>query len=166
MVTYNEFGIDSIKVNGTSLVTVNKVDSMLRQIKSDFDITLADGSTVTRSSERTWQWIEGFDTVDDPSDDVIMITGFVNAELNGDVYKKEIVTPLKRIGDCRFIVEGVVNITLNDELLCSIDYGDGTCDGVATVTKDGETYEIDLQNHKMNGRQEHANNQNGNAGNR
>jgi len=50
-------------------------------------------------------------------------------------------------------------------LLCSIDYGDGTCDEIATVTKDGESYEIDLQNHKMNSRQGHANYQNGNAGN-
>jgi hypothetical protein len=163
MVTYNEFGIDSIEINGTSLVTVNKVDEMLRQFKSDFIITLADGSTLTRSSERTWQWIEGIDTEDDQTDDVILINGFVNAEFNGDVYKKEIVTPLKRLGDCRFIVEGIVTITLNNKLLCSIDYGDGTCDEVATVTKDGETYEIDLPNHKMKGRHEHANNQNGNS---
>ena len=165
MVTYNEFGIDSIEINGTSLVTVDKVDELLRQFKSDFIITLADGSTLTRSSERTWQWVEGIETEDDQTDDVILIDGFVNAEFNGDVYKKEIVTPLKRLGDCRFIVEGIVTMTLNDVLLCTIDYGDGTCDEVATVTKDGETYEIDLPNHKMKGRHEHAKNQFGNSDN-
>lgn len=150
-VTYDGFGIDSLVVNGLSTVTVDKLDEMLRQVKSEFTITLADGSFVSRSSERTWQWIEGFETEDDPSDDVIEIAGFVNAEFNGDIYTKEIITPLKRIADCRFIVEGIVTITLNEELLCSIDYGDGTCDEVATVTKDGETYEIDLPNHKMKG---------------
>ena len=165
MVTYNEFGVDSIEINGTSLVTVDKVDDMLRQFKSDFIITLADGSTITRSSERTWQWVYGIDTEDDQTDDVILITGFVNAEFNGEVYKKEIITPLKRLGDCRFIVEGVVTITLNGKLLCSIDYGDGTCDDVATVTKNGETFEIDLAKHKMKGRQVRANNQNSNEGN-
>jgi len=148
-VTYNDFGINSTIINGMSVITVDKVDEMLRQFKSDLTITFEDGSTITRSSERTWQWVEGIDTEDNQTDDVIQITGFANAELNGETYKKEIVTPLKRIGDCRFIVEGVVTITLNDELLCTIDYGDGTCDEVATVTKDGETYEIDLPGNKM-----------------
>jgi len=160
-VTYNDFGIDSILINGMSMVTVDKLDEMLRQFKSDFTIILADGSVVTRSSERTWQWTEGFDTEDDPSDDVILINGFVNAEFNGDSYSKQI-TDLKRIGDCRFIVAGVVTITLNDETVWSIDHGDGTCDNIATVTKDGETYEIDLSNHKMKGDQFHGNENGGN----
>ncbi len=151
-VTYDEFGINSMVINGLSIVTVDKVNEVLRQFQSDFTIVLEDGSTVTRSSVRIWQWVEGMDTEDDQTDDVIEITGFVNAELNDEVYRKEIVTPLKRLGDCRFIVEGVVTIIMNKELLCTIDYGDGSCDNIATVTKGDDTYEIDLAKHKMKGK--------------
>jgi hypothetical protein len=46
--------------------------------------------------------------------------------------------------DCRYIVQGVVEITLNGELVSSLDYGDGECDDVAILTQDGETAEVDL----------------------
>lgn len=158
-VTYDNFGVDTMVINGLSIVTVDKVDEMMRQFKSDFTISFPDGTTITRSSERTWQWVEGIDTEDNQADDVILITGYVNAEKEGESYTKEIVTPLKRVGDCRYIVEGVVTVTLNGEVLCTIDYGDGTCDEVATVTRNGETSEIDLSVHKMKGKQNK--NQNG-----
>ncbi|MBK6285899.1 MAG: hypothetical protein IPF54_27330 [Draconibacterium sp.] len=66
-----------------------------------------------------------------------------------------------RIGDCRFIVEGVVEITLNGTLISTLNYGDGECDEIATMTNsDGETIEVDLFNCKMKGNQNHNKNQN------
>ena len=47
--------------------------------------------------------------------------------------------------DCRFIVSGIVEVKLNDVLASSMNYGDGECDAIATLTKaDGEIVEIDL----------------------
>jgi hypothetical protein len=158
-VTYNDFGMDSLLINGGSTVIVDKVDEMFRIFTTDFTITLADGSTLNRTSERIWQWVEGMDTEEDQLDDVIHITGIVNAELNGETYKKEILDHLVRKGDCRYIVQGTVEVTLGIEQLCFIDYGEGDCDQYATMTKDGESYEIDLAKKKMKGK----NNQNGNA---
>ncbi|MBT6005600.1 MAG: hypothetical protein HOG79_07770, partial [Prolixibacteraceae bacterium] len=37
-----------------------------------------------------------------------------------------------------------VEITLNGELISSLDYGNGDCNNIAILTKDGETYEVDL----------------------
>ncbi len=160
-VTYSNFGVDSLLINGTSSVVTDKLDEMFKQVTGNFIITLANGSVIERSSERIWQWTEGMDTEEDQSDDVIKITGFVNAEMNGENYRKEIISSLKRVGDCRFIVEGIVSITLNNSVLCVIDYGDGTCDEFATMTKDGETVEINLAERKMS-RQYKNNNQKGN----
>ena len=149
LVTYTGFSVDSLGIEGNSLVTVDKEEEVFRMYKSDFIFTLADGTTVNRTSERTWEWIEGLESDDDQTDDVVQITGFCNAEnSSGDKYVKEIVEPLIRLRDCRFIVKGVVEITLNDVLISSLDYGDGECNNIAVLTKDGEIYEVDLAKRK------------------
>lgn len=152
-VEYQSFGVDSVVVDGYATILVDKVDSMFRQYTSSLTFTLADGSTIERTSERTWQWIEGMDTPEDQSDDVVVISGGAEAVMTIDgvteTYKKEITTPLKRLGDCRYIVEGVVEISLDGTVISTIDYGDGTCDEVAVVTDaDGNQTEIDLHDRK------------------
>ena len=145
LVTYTDFGVDSLLINGTSQVTFDREEDVFRTFTSDITFTLADESTIHRTSVREWEWIEGLDTEMEQTDDVIQITGYTNAETSGgDVYVKEITEPLIRVRDCRFIVQGVVDITLNGELISSLDYGDGECDNIAILTKDGETYEINL----------------------
>lgn len=149
-VVYTDFGVDSLTVNGSSLVARNRAEDEFRTFTTDMAFTLADGKVINRSSERVWEWLEGMDTDEDQTDDVIQITGVVNAEnSDGDTYKKEIVEPLIRLGDCRFIVQGVVEIWLNETLISSMDYGNGECNNMAILTKDGETLEIDLAKRKI-----------------
>lgn len=144
-VTYTDFGVDSLTINGTSVVTIDRGEDVFRTIESDLSFTLADGTVINRSSERTWQWLEGMDTEMDQTDDKIQITGYALAETSeGDVYRKDIVEPLIRIRDCRYIVQGIVEITINNELASSLDYGDGECNSIAILIKDGETIEVDL----------------------
>ena len=149
-VTYDNFGIDTVKIAGTSLITINKTNENFRNYKSDLTITLNDETVITRSSVRTWNWIEGMETTEDQTDDVIQIDGVVTASNSaGDIYKKEIVEPLVRSRDCRFIVKGIVEISLNDKLVSTLNYGDGTCDAVATMTTVGsDPVEIDLATFK------------------
>lgn len=162
-IIYQDFGVDTLVINGTSVVTVDREEETFRTVTSDIIITFEDGTTINRTSERVWQWIEGMDTPLDQTDDIIHITGFANAETSdGDVYRKEIIEPLIRTHDCRYIAEGIVTITLNGELLSTLDYGDGTCDAVAVLNKDGESYEIDLTRHQM-GNGYRNGNQNGNG---
>ena len=149
-VVYTNFGVDSLTVNGNSIVARNRVEEEFRTFTTDLVFTFADGKVINRSSERVWEWLEGMDTDEDQTDDVIQITGVVNAEnSDGDTYKKEIVEPLIRLGDCRFIVQGVVEIWLNESLISSLDYGNGDCNNIAILTKDGETIEIDLAKRKV-----------------
>ncbi len=158
-ITYTDFGRDSVTVSGTSTIEVDKVDEMFRQFTSTLTFTLADGTIVTRESERVWQWIAGLDT-DNRSDDVITISGSAVAEMNGETYKKEITTPLKRIGDCKYIVEGIVEIIVNDDVICTMDYGDGTCDEIAQMTNSDGTIDVDLSEHKVKCNQENNRNNN------
>ena len=155
-VTYTNFGVDSLLVNGTAQVEVDKVDTMFRKIESDLTFTLADGTVITRSSERVWQWIAGLDTEDDQSDDMVTISGGVVATItwtdgSSQTYTKEITTPLKRIAYCRYIVDGVVEVYLDDNLVSVLDYGysesDDDCDQYAKLsTSEGDEI-IDLSVH-------------------
>ncbi|MCG6188869.1 hypothetical protein [Maribellus maritimus] len=144
-ITYEDFGVDSLVVNGTAQVTVDRENSVFRTFTSDLVFLLADGTSINRTSVREWEWIEGIDSEMDQTDDMVQITGYTNATTSeGDEYMKEIIEPLIRTRNCRFIVQGVVEITLNGELLSSLDYGDGECNDVAILTQDGETAEVDL----------------------
>ena len=152
-VSYDNFGVDTLTVNGTSVITKNNENDYTRKFESSLTFTFENGNVVNRSSERVWEWIEGMETDEDQTDDVIQITGEVNADnSDGDTYKKEIVEPLIRLGDCKYIVKGIVEITLNGELISSLDYGDGSCNNMAILTKDGETFEVDLSKRKMKGK--------------
>ncbi|MBN1986756.1 MAG: hypothetical protein JW761_10660 [Prolixibacteraceae bacterium] len=145
LVTYENFGVDSLLINGTAQVTTTREEDVFRTFTSDITFTLADGTTIDRTSVREWEWIEGMNTELEQNDDMVQITGYTNAVTSdGDEYIKEIVEPLIRMRDCRYIVQGVVEITLNGELVSSLDYGDGECNDVAILTQDGETAEVDL----------------------
>jgi hypothetical protein len=152
LVTYDNFSVDTLTIEGSSTISINKGEEVFRNIVSDLTFTLGEGMIVDRHSERTWEWMEGIDTETDQTDDVIRITGFTTAEnSDGDVYRKEIAddNPLIRKRGCPFIVQGIVEITINGELISSLDYGDGECNNIAILTKDGETFEVDLSKRKM-----------------
>ena len=71
-------------------------------------------------------------------------TGGGTISVNGVVkFEREIIEPLLIDRACRFILSGVIEITRNDESMI-IDFGDGECDNIAVVTKDGESEEIEL----------------------
>lgn len=164
-VVYSEFGVDSMTIDGYATIIVDKVDTMYRQYTSDLTFTLADGTVINRTSERVWQWLEGMETMFDQSDDVFVINELSQAVMTvdgtTDTYKKETTVPLKRLGDCRFIVEGIVQITLNGAMISEINYGDGSCDELAVMTDaDGVETEIDLSARKFKGKEE----QNQNSG--
>lgn len=63
---------------------------------------------------------------------------------NGDC-EKIITKPLVRIDGCNFIVEGTIEFHKNDIVVAIVDFGDGTCDNIATKTVDGITTEFILK---------------------
>jgi hypothetical protein len=146
-VSYENFYVDSVNIAGGATRTFIGADSTERVFTNESDLTLtfADGAVLHRTSERTRTLAEGFETVFLHSDDVVCITGWVNYEAaNGATFSKTIVEPLMKTGACRFIVQGIVSFTKNGEDFATLDYGDGTCDDVATITKDNETRQITI----------------------
>lgn len=87
---------------------------------------------------------------DGSSKDGSLNDAFKNQEagitLKGDgKFDKVITKPLVKINGCDYIVEGTIEYQLNGTAVAVVDYGDGTCDNLASKTVDGvtEVFELD-----------------------
>ncbi|WP_426486306.1 hypothetical protein [Flavobacterium sp. 2] len=113
----------------------------------DMTITFDDGGVYTRKGTLVKEQVEGFDTWFNWDDNAYLVTGSGTTTFpNGDTFSAEITTPLQFKASCKksIPVKGVLSITKNGATAV-IDYGDGTCNTLATITKDGVTEEVDLK---------------------
>ena len=93
------------------------------------------------SGEREWQ--AGFDTPE-VDDDILFVTENGTITVNDEItFTKTTTEPLLIDRSCKYPLSGIVEITRDGESMI-IDYGEGECDNLAEVTKDGVTEEIEL----------------------
>ncbi len=64
---------------------------------------------------------------------------------DSDGFEKVITKPLVKTEGCKFIVEGTIEFHKADELIATIDFGDGNCDEWATKTWDGGSKEFSMK---------------------
>ena len=146
-ISFNNFYINDVKFEGTRIVTTIGLDSQFNfswtyELKNG-KITFPDGTYATRESSMTRTRVSNGTL--NRLDDYLNITGSVQGiNTRGEAYFREIVLPLRRNLGCRFFVSGAIENTRNDNVF-TIDYGNGTCDRMATLTKNGETTEIRLR---------------------
>ena len=154
-ITYQDFKIDSIGISGYKKVVFSGETDVYRKFEQEYDLifTFADETEISCVGNKTKEWVEGFDTKYDRSDDEIHITGqdvFVDSENNE--FKKEIEEDLVRLGTCKFIVSGRVVYSQNGDEFAKVDFGDGICDNKAIkITADGEQ-EITIGKHRHGNR--------------
>jgi len=147
-ISYNNFVADSVGLEGTIVETFSgdNLSSRMFSVTSDLTFTLSDGTIIDRVAQRVHQWLAGIDTPLEYEDDEIQITGSANTNTSaGESYSKEIIEPLLRLGNCPYLVQGIINFSQNGELIGVLDFGDGGCDENATLTAGGETIDIVLK---------------------
>ena len=152
-IVYENYSFDGITMNGT--VSSNdswefdvNTDSLSfsfsfnSAFEEDITFTYEDGTTDHYVSDMT---LAGTETQ-------MSIDGIYQVESsNGDSYSSVISTPLIYDYSCAtdpnnfvFIpVIGVENSTYNGDEM-SLNYGDGTCDNIVSITAGGETIDVDL----------------------
>lgn len=142
-----DFYIDSLQIEGKSIKTniSESVDSAPKFsiVLTNGKITWPDGSYASREAEH----IRTIFRSGNPSEDEMQLEGTVNGvNKEGVQYQVEIIEPLVFKRSCmgKIPVSGTKEHTLNDEL-AAIDFGDGQCDNLATVTKNGITTEIEIK---------------------
>jgi len=113
----------------------------------DMKITFADGKVYSRIGTRVREMTVGFDTMGNWEDNVLLVWGYnITTFPNGEKYTFTITTPLRIAMSCKmpFPVKGIITIVKNDAQAV-LDYGNGDCDKLATVTINGITKEITLR---------------------
>lgn len=104
----------------------------------------ANGYTLAYDAIQTFTQTAGHPTWWDWNDDVYGISGTVNAVLtNGETVDWTIQTPLVKANNCFWVSAGTGLLDING-LAVGVDYGNGTCDNKATLTINGQTYQITL----------------------
>jgi len=151
-ITFDNYYFNGIKVEGTKTIETlgyNGNQNMVFHVKlTDGKLTLPNNTVIELSVDHQREWIAGFNTKN-IWDDEVFITGTASGvTINGVAYTNSITTALHWTRACKFIVSGIIDIEREGKNSIVLDFGSGSCDAVATVTKGGETKEITLR-HKF-----------------
>lgn len=148
-ITHDNFFVDDIKVEGARSWTNNGVNTdgffSYTKTATDMKLTYPDGLSTTWNKTRTSTLIQGGGT---PyiADDVWSTTGTASGvNRNGVAFSATILEALiKKIG-CRWITDGVIQFT-RDGNSSTLDFGNGECDRLGTVTNsNGDTFTVRLR---------------------
>lgn len=152
IVTFEDFTINDNAVSGTKTITYNGAKQFTCTLV-DGNIITKDGDVIIRESTKTKILVEGSET-EDRSDDVYHVTGTITGETSDGMSYSKVIddeNPLVISRDCFWISQGMVTTTIGDEVT-TVDFGDGTCDDIATRTDaDGveEEFTMDMRVKKM-----------------
>lgn len=143
IITFENYTIDGNLIEGKK--TISNLDGINFTIKlEDGKITFDDGTFILRQMERNRKWIAGTNTPFFVWDDEFMISGFSSGvNRRGKTFSHTIVEPLHKKMACLWFVAGTIEMQ-NSNNLVVINYGQGECDNIATITVNGETKEITL----------------------
>ena len=148
-ITFDNYYFNGIKVEGTKTIETmgyNGNQNMVFHVKlTDGKLTLPNNAVIERSFDHQREWIAGFNTRNIWDDDVLITGTASGVTFNGVAYTNSITTALHWTRACKFIVSGIIDIEREGKDSIVLDFGSGSCDAVATVTKGGETKEITLR---------------------
>ncbi len=150
-VTFEDFFVDGNQIEGVKTIEnvgLNEEEQLTWEHKiTDGKVSFTDGTSISLECNRTSVMTAGADTFIF-ADDEFDVTGTSSGvDRNGVGFSTEITVPLHYINGCRFPVSGELTITSDgSDTPIVIDYGDGTCDNIATQTIGDEVTEIELGN--------------------
>ncbi|MFW5758289.1 MAG: hypothetical protein ACOCYO_06370 [Bacteroidota bacterium] len=144
-----DYMVNDAQVEGTKLIE-KTADHAFTMTLTNGMVTFADGSSYSREFNRTREQVAGTDTPFFIWDDEFQHEGTASGtNLNGETYSRTVTEPLLKRRNCRWIVQGTVEIVVGTETAV-LDYGEGICDREATITVNGETNTIQLRNRFRN----------------
>ncbi|MCB9274706.1 MAG: hypothetical protein H6564_11750 [Lewinellaceae bacterium] len=136
-VTFDNFFVDDAQIQGVKALTNEGYNSaglptFSRSVEGA-SITFPNGDVTSWQASHTVVVIGGSDTPQ-ITDNVIEVSGGSSGvNRHGVAFTVEITTPLVKSKNCPWVESGVKAITTNSRTRM-LDYGDGECDRVATLT--------------------------------
>ncbi|MBX7050763.1 MAG: hypothetical protein K1X54_01875 [Flavobacteriales bacterium] len=145
-VTFQNYHINNTSIEGSRVLTNTGNDESGHPVfhREVNTVISRNGNTFTRTADEMVTWFEGYDT-DACGDNKFFVTGSgTTTRDDGTVRTRSIISPLIIDRVCGYITQGVVEI-LGPHGNGSINFGDGTCDDEAMVTRpNGNTQLIHL----------------------
>ncbi|GAB4092758.1 hypothetical protein [Flaviaesturariibacter terrae] len=158
--TFDHYQLDSFAISGTHIVenttppgTGPNHNRVFRVTINNGRIDKPSGNYIRANSTRVLTQVEGAATPNFPADDVFLISGESHGTLQtNDLvsnWQSVIETPLRKSFNCRWIRQGTVRTNRgtspsNPRWVALLDYGQGNCDNVASLTVNNSTYQISL----------------------
>lgn len=151
MITYvfEDFYFNGKEVEGGgSILRERSNENGNPQSTKTFDVTVTwpDNTFANKNGVKVREMIEGQGTFA-WGDNVFLITGnWEFTRRNGTILSAKVVEALRRELACKFLVSGILELNKNENNAI-LNYGDGECDDLATVSiNGGEEREIHLSN--------------------
>lgn len=148
--SFENFSIDSFAIEGKHTLT-NSTEpggnqrSFTVKVENAKITNINNGNWCKWNANRVRTQVEGNGSPFFPRDDVFSITGNRRVECSGGKnWSSEVAQPLIRKFTCKWIVKGLVKISLNGTS-ATLDFGDGTCDNTATLTRGDQSRTITLR---------------------
>ena len=136
------------KVNGQRTVTNNGLNNSGNpnfSIQSNATLVNYLSQQMSWNSTRNREWIAG-DSTTTRVDDEYLITGSANGKSFAGVNFSATITQALLVKlNCHWITAGKFTLTPENKPDRYLDYGNGTCDGDATVTIGDKTYQVTLR---------------------
>tara|TARA_B100001057_G_scaffold484654_1_gene563064 strand:- start:536 stop:1465 length:930 start_codon:yes stop_codon:yes gene_type:complete len=159
-VSYDDFYLNGVKIEGTRRTEIISIEEngskTMRTTLTDGKMIYEDGTFKTKSAEMT-----RYIYVENDKKQYSTLSGSKSGvSTEGVSFLMEITTPIKFIYDCfgegkrkrgKVPVEGI-KVTNDGARTITTDFGDGTCDTLVEITKDGEVETVDLKTLKRGDR--------------
>ncbi len=144
-----DYTVNDAQVEGTKLIEKTG-DHAFTMTLTNGKVIFEDGTTYSREFNRTRTQVAGTDTPFFIWDDEFLHEGSANGmNIEEKPYSRTVTEPLLKRRNCRWFVQGTVEIVVGTETAV-LDYGQGICDDEATITVNGETNTIQLRNRFRN----------------
>lgn len=107
-------------------------------VVNDGLLTCPDGKQLAYEQDLSYQF---------SSDETIELTidgSITGSNKDGVTYVASVQEPLTFVLDCEYVVSGSFTATFNGRPAVTVDYGDGTCDDLATVSRGNQSLTFNL----------------------
>jgi hypothetical protein len=137
-VTFNQYVVNGFGLQGAYTITNNSSEQLglvLNTQVTNGIISYPSTLNYHYNSNKTYTMTAGLATPYDISDDVYSITGnSAFSASDGSSLVFNVTTPLVKAVSCHNISKGIMSFVYDQAVDGTMDFGDGTCDNLATVT--------------------------------
>lgn len=147
-VQYNDYYFNDDKFLGTlSIENTGMNEDSLYTFRRKFEngvISKGDSAQMNWDCEKYVVMSNGYATWEFADDEYDVTGGATGVDFEGLAFTMQIAQQLHYRTGCFFPVSGVLTIETEGKSTATIDFGNGDCDNLATLTVDGESTEIEL----------------------